>query len=101
MSSQSTAPASATGRSEDGDLVPLELVEVPNGESARRRAATAATQHAGAIAFSRTGDPSSGEFADAVILATYGEVTNGSPLRSKLVVDLPRRQADGGAVPPM
>jgi hypothetical protein len=28
----------------------------------------------GAVAFSRTGDPGSGEFADAVLLKTFGEV---------------------------
>jgi hypothetical protein len=30
--------------------------------------------HAGAIAFSRHGDPNHGEFEDAVILKTFGEV---------------------------
>ncbi len=62
------------GRGEDGDLVPLEPQEAPNGESARRRAQAAAGRHAGAIAFSRTGDPDNGEFGEATILATYGEV---------------------------
>ena len=62
------------GRSEEGDLVPLEPVEAPSGEAARRRASVVAAKNAGAIAFSRTGDPDSGEFGDAVILATYGEV---------------------------
>ncbi len=62
------------GRTEDGDLVPLEPMEAPNGESARGRAQAAATKHVGAIAFSRTGDPNTGEFRDATIIATYGEV---------------------------
>jgi len=62
------------GRSEEGDLVPLEPVEAPSGEAARRRALAVAATNAGAVAFSRTGDPDSGEFGDAVILATYGEV---------------------------
>ena len=62
------------GRSEEGDLVPLEPVEAPSGEAARRRASAVAATNAGAVAFSRTGDPDSGEFGDAVILATYGEV---------------------------
>ncbi len=61
-------------RNEDGDLVILEPAEAPNSEAARRRAQAAATKHAGAIAFSRTGDPNTGEFGDAEILATYGEV---------------------------
>jgi hypothetical protein len=33
-----------------------------------------ALEHAGALAFSRTGDPATGEFQDAVILARFGEV---------------------------
>ena len=62
------------GRIEDGDLVPLEPMEASNRERARRRAQAAATKHAGAIAFSRTGNPNTGEFGDATISATYGEV---------------------------
>ena len=65
------------GRNEEGDLVPLEPIEAQSSEAAKRRAATAALKHAGAIAFSRTGDPDSGDFSDAVILATYGEVDHG------------------------
>ena len=38
------------GRTEDGDLVPLEPMEAPNGESARRRARAAAAKHVGAVA---------------------------------------------------
>ncbi|WP_425905432.1 hypothetical protein [Nitrobacter sp. TKz-YC02] len=30
--------------------------------------------HIGAVAFSRTGDPAGGEFADAVFLKAFGEV---------------------------
>ncbi len=62
------------GRTDDGDLVPLEPMEAPNGEAARRRAQAAATRHDGAVAFSRTGDPDTGDFGDAKIIATYGEV---------------------------
>ena len=65
------------GRNEDGDLVPLEPAEAPNAESARRRAQVAAAKHGGAIAFSRTGNPNTGEFGDATILATYGDVDKG------------------------
>ena len=32
------------------------------------------TTAAGAVAFSRTGDPSSGEFDDAVVIQEFGEV---------------------------
>ncbi len=62
------------GRGEEGDLVPLEPLEAQSGEAAKRRAATAALKHGGAIAFSRTGDPNTGEFSEAVVLATYGDV---------------------------
>ena len=41
---------------------------------AERRARALALEHAGALAFSRTGDPATGEFQDAVILARFGEV---------------------------
>jgi hypothetical protein len=41
---------------------------------AERRARALALEHAGALAFSRTGDPTTGEFRDAVILARFGEV---------------------------
>ena len=65
------------GRTEDGNLVPLEPAEAPNSESARRRALAVAAKHGGAIAFSRTGDPNTGDFGEAVILGTYGEVDRG------------------------
>ncbi len=65
------------GRDPDGNLVPLEPAEAPNAEAARRRAQVDAAKHGGAVAFSRTGDPVSGDFSDAVILATYGEVDAG------------------------
>ncbi len=62
-------------RDDEGNLVPGEAKEAPNGELARRRAQGAvAGGSVGAIAFSRTGDPESGDFADAVVIATYGEV---------------------------
>lgn len=61
-------------RSADGDLMPL---EPPNGESARRRAPVAVAERAGAIAFTRTDDPKTGNFGDTVILSTYGEVDHG------------------------
>jgi hypothetical protein len=33
-----------------------------------------AQQHTGVVVFSRTGDPSIGEFHDAIILAQFGDV---------------------------
>jgi hypothetical protein len=41
---------------------------------AERRARALALEHAGALAFSRIGDPTTGEFQDGVILAQFGEV---------------------------
>jgi hypothetical protein len=40
----------------------------------RKGAQALALDHAGAVAFSRTGDAATGEFNDAVILAQFGEV---------------------------
>lgn len=63
-------------RDDEGQLVPGEAKEAPNGEAARRRAATVATAagNVGAVAFSRTGDPDSGVFQEGVVLATFGDV---------------------------
>ena len=64
------------GRDDDGQVVPGEAREAPNGELAQRRARLVATAsgNVGALAFSRSGDPSNGDFTDAVVLATFGEV---------------------------
>ena len=61
-------------RDEDGELVAEEGVEAPSASSAQRRAQAMLGKKAGAIAFSRTGDPAIGEFADAIILGRYGDV---------------------------
>ncbi len=61
-------------RNEDGELVAGEAQERQSAgaaESAARRMAETATC---AVAFSRTGDPASGEFEDAVVLRQFGEV---------------------------
>jgi hypothetical protein len=61
-------------RTEDGDLVPGEAKECPTAYGAEREAFRLAAAHAGALAFSRTGDPATGEFGDAVVLRAIGEV---------------------------
>ena len=61
-------------RDADGDLKPGEAREVMSPVVAERRARALALEHTGAVAFSRTGDPATGEFQDAVILARFGEV---------------------------
>ncbi|SEF07627.1 hypothetical protein SAMN05519104_8390 [Rhizobiales bacterium GAS188] len=60
-------------RSEEGELIAEEGMEAPNSRAAVNRAAALAKSKAGAIAFSRCGDPSLGEFEDAVTLARFGE----------------------------
>jgi hypothetical protein len=59
-----------------GGLAPGQAVECPSESTAVRRAEALARQegHTGAVAFSRVGDPSLGEFEDAVILKAFGEV---------------------------
>ena len=57
-----------------GELIAEEGVEAPSASSAQRRAQSMLGKKAGAIAFSRTGDPAIGEFADAIILGRYGDV---------------------------
>ena len=61
-------------RNDDGDLAAGEAREAISAGAAERGARELALRHAGAVAFSRTGDPSTGEFEDAVILAQFGDV---------------------------
>ena len=61
-------------RDENDELIAEDGVEAPSAFSAQRRAQAMLGKKAGAIAFSRTGDPAIGEFQDAVILGLYGEV---------------------------
>ena len=60
----------------DGGLAPGEAVECPHAAAAIRRAQAMSGNeaNAGAVAFSRQGSPEVGEFEDAVILRTFGEV---------------------------
>jgi hypothetical protein len=72
--------ALAFKRSEDGgEIVACDPKEARSAEQAIRMAASLAGKegHCGAIAFSRTGDPALGDFEDAVILKTVGEVDIG------------------------
>jgi len=64
-------------RSEDGELVAGEAIEVQGGvPAAISKAGQLSIKNAGAIAFARTGDPALGEFQPAIILARYGETPN-------------------------
>jgi hypothetical protein len=72
--------ALAFNRSEDGgDIVACDPKEARSSDQAIGMARSLAQMegHCGAIAFSRTGDPALGDFEDAVILKTVGEVDTG------------------------
>jgi hypothetical protein len=72
--------ALAFKRSEDGgDIVACDPKEARSAAQAIRMAGLLSAEegHCGAIAFSRTGDPALGDFEDAVILKTAGEVDVG------------------------
>ena len=60
----------------DGGLAPGDAVECPHAAAAIRRAEALAGKetNAGAVAFSRQGSAELGEFEDAVILKSFGEV---------------------------
>ena len=60
-------------RNDDGELIAEDGQEAPSAWSAQSRARAMVGRKAGAIAFSRTGDPQTGDFADAEILGRYGE----------------------------
>lgn len=59
---------------EEGELCPDTPIECQSAASAIARAKAAAATKAGAVAFSRTGDPDLGEFAGAMILDRIGAV---------------------------
>jgi hypothetical protein len=61
-------------RDEDGNLYADEAIECPSSTAAAARARALAASKAGAIAFSRSGDPNTGEFTDAIVIARIGEV---------------------------
>jgi hypothetical protein len=63
------------GAGDDGPE-PREAVECTSASAAIMRAERLARTegHIGAVAFSRTGDPSAGEFGDAVVLRSFGDV---------------------------
>jgi hypothetical protein len=59
---------------DEGDLVAGEAQECQTSSSAIRRAQNMSVVHAGAIAFSRTGDPKTGEFEPAKVIKCFGDV---------------------------
>jgi len=61
-------------RDTEGELIALDPVEAQSSTQAVSRAQSQAATKAGAIAFSRTGDPNVGEFEDAKVLWQGGDV---------------------------
>jgi hypothetical protein len=62
-------------RTEDG-VAPGQAQEMPNEAAAIRRAESMSRDaaNAGALAFKRSGDPNMGNFSEATILKSFGEV---------------------------
>ncbi len=63
-------------RRENGSMAPGQAVECPHSAAAIRRAdaMSRSEMNAGAVAFSRSGSTELGEFEDAVVLRSFGEV---------------------------
>ena len=63
-------------RLEDGGLVPGEAVECPHSSAVLRRADAMyrSEANAGAVALARIDSPDLGDFEDAMILKTFGDV---------------------------
>ena len=67
---------------EDGTIVPGQVVECPNAPVAIMQASILSqiAGNVGAIAFSRTGDPYVGKYEDARVLKTFGELPVNLPM---------------------
>ena len=63
-------------RLEDGGLVPGEAVECPHSSAVLRRADAMyrSEANAGAVALARIDSPDLGDFEDAMVLKTFGDV---------------------------
>jgi hypothetical protein len=61
-------------RTEDGDFLAEAAIEVRSAAQAKATASRMEGEGKGAVAFSKTGEPQLGEWADAVILGRYGDV---------------------------
>ena len=69
-------------RNDEGELVPGEAQDRQSASAAESLARKMAETSAGAVAFSRTGEPASGEFEDAVVIRSFGEVPSMEELLS-------------------
>ncbi len=63
-------------RSEDGSAAAGQALECQSEQQALSRADAMARDpaNAGAIAFKRSGDPTMGDFSDAIVIRAFGEV---------------------------
>ena len=61
-------------RSEEGDLIPGEAKDCSTAAAAEAAARRMASESAGGVAFSRTGDPDVVEFDNAKVPLSVGEV---------------------------
>jgi hypothetical protein len=61
-------------RTQDGDFLAEAAIEMRSSSQAKATASRMEGAGKGAVAFSKTGDPQLGEWADAVILGRYGAV---------------------------
>lgn len=59
---------------DEGVLKPENPVEARSESAARNTAELLAARYAGAVAFSRSGDPELGDFDDGIVIARYGLV---------------------------
>ena len=69
-------------RTDDGEIVAGEPRELRTAGAAVREAQRMAMNAAGAVAFSRTGDPALGEFDNAVVIRRFGEVDEAELMRA-------------------
>jgi hypothetical protein len=61
------------------DAAPAEAIECfnPNAAVMKAEALSRKEGNVGAIAFSRSGDPATGEFGDATVIRKFGDVPDG------------------------
>jgi hypothetical protein len=64
-------------RGRKGSLVADQPIEAQGHEHAVRMAERLSRFKAGVVAFSRRGDPATGDYEDAVIVASYGNFAEG------------------------
>jgi hypothetical protein len=73
---------------EDGELIAGQAKECQSSNSAVREARRLAETSAGAVAFSRTGDPSSGDFQDGIVIETRASASCPVPNYCLLAINL-------------